>query len=291
MWGTPYLLIKETTASFNPAALVFVRTAIGSLTLLPIAIRSDAIRPVLRRWRVVACYTAAELAVPWFFLASAERRLPSSTSALIIAAVPVISAVLARSTGARERLGATRTAGLVVGLSGVAVLVGFNARRHDLIGLTELIACALGYAIGPWIFHERLSDLPPTGVVTVSLVFCCLAWAPLGIAQLPTTMPGPRVLLSLAGLAFGCTAAAFLVFFALIAEAGPARALVVTFVNPMVAVVLGVTVLGEAFTVTTAVGCVLILAGSVLATRMSGARAGSGAEAGAGSGAGAEARA
>lgn len=267
IWGVPYLLIKVAMGGIAPATLVFCRTAIGGLLLLPIALHRDALRPVLRRWRPVVVYTVVELAIPWFLLASAERRLASSLSALVVASVPIVGAILARTTGARERLGPLRTAGLLVGLGGVVALVGLDARTADIGSVVELLAVAVGYALGPWIFHHHLRDLPPLGVVVVSLLFCTLAYAPVVLVRLPARLPGANVTLAVLGLGVLCTAIAFLAFFALISDVGPARATVITYVNPAVAVLLGVAVLGERFTAGTGIGFALILAGSVLATR------------------------
>jgi drug/metabolite transporter (DMT)-like permease len=270
IWGVPYLLIKVTAGHVTPATLVFARTTIGGVLLLPIAIRRGAVRPVLRAWRPLLVYTAAEIAVPWFLLASAEERLSSSTSALVIAAVPLVGAVLARTTGDRERFGRTRGAGLLVGLIGVVVLVGFDVHRSDLGSIAEILVCAVGYAVGPWFFQRHLAELPSVGVVALSLLVAAIAYAPAGLIQAPNRLPAGHIVLAIVGLGIICTATAFLVFFALIGEAGPARATVITYVNPAVAVLLGVTILNESFTASTAAGFALILLGSVLATRPSG---------------------
>lgn len=267
IWGVPYLLIKVATGGITPATLVFSRTALGGLLLLPLALRRGALRPVVARWRATLAYTAIELAVPWFLLASAEQRLPSSLSALVVAVVPIVGAVLVRTTGAREHLGRQRVAGLVVGLAGVVALVGLDVHAADFGAVAELGVVVVGYAVGPWVFHNHLSDLPPLGVTVLSLLACALAYAPVALAQMPSHLPATRVLLAVTGLGVLCTAIAFLVFFALISEIGPARATVITYVNPAVAVLLGVSVLGESFQAGTALGFALILAGSVLATR------------------------
>jgi drug/metabolite transporter (DMT)-like permease len=104
-------------------------------------------------------------------------------------------------------------------------------------------------------------------VITASLLVTAVAYLPVGLAQAPSSWPGIDVALAVIGLAVLCTAIAFLVFFALIAEVGPTRSTVITYVNPAVAVLLGVTLLDESFTLATALGFILILAGSVLATR------------------------
>lgn len=267
IWGIPYLLIKVATSGVTPAVLVCGRTSLGALVLLPIALYRRELAPVLALWRPLLAYTAVELVVPWYLLASAEQRLPSSLSALVVAAVPILGAVLARTTGARERLGPARLAGLATGATGVAVLVGFDVQGADLGAVGELLVVVAGYSLGPWIFHRHLTQLPGVGVAVASLLGCAAFYAPFAALELPRRMPSADVLLSIAGLGVLCTATAFLVFFALIAQVGPARATVVTYVNPAVAVLAGVTVLHEPFGWSTGLGFVLILAGSLLAAR------------------------
>ena len=210
---------------------------------------------------------SSELIGPFALLASAERRLSSSTSGLLVAAVPIIGAVLARLTGGQDRLTAVRWAGLIIGFGGVALLAGPDAARGDALSVAEVLLTALGYAIGPIIANRKLSGLPPVAANTVCLGMAAVAYAPAAALTWPHSMPSVQVLASLAGLGAICTAAGFVVYFGLIAEVGAARATVITYVNPAVAVALGVLVLGEHLTAAMAGSFALILAGSILATR------------------------
>ena len=267
IWGIPYLLIKIAVSGMTPATLVFLRTGIGALLLLPVAVARREVRAVLPAWRWVIAYTVAELAVPWYLLSSAETRLSSSLSGLLIAAVPLVASVLAWATRSEHRLRGRRLAGLAVGLAGVAVLLGLDVSVRDLGAVGEIGLCTVGYAIGPMIISRKLSRLPPVAVVAASLTFSALVYAPLGIAQLAGSHPGARELASAAGLGVVCTALAFVLFFALIAEIGPIRATVITYFNPAVALLLGVTILGEPLRLGAVLGFALVLAGSYLATR------------------------
>ncbi|MGA2283610.1 MAG: DMT family transporter [Candidatus Dormibacteria bacterium] len=267
IWGIPYLLIKVAVSGMTPASLVFLRTGIGAVLLVPVAVARGEVRPVLRAWRWVVVYTVAELAVPWFLLSSAETRLTSSLSGLLVAAVPLIGALLAWITRSEHQLDGRRLAGLGVGLAGVGVLLGFDISVRDLGAVAEVGLCTVGYAIGPMIISRKLSRLPSVGVVAASLAFAALVYAPLGIAQLAGGHPTPRSLASAATLGVVCTAVAFVLFFALIAEIGPVRATVITYLNPAVALVLGVSILGEPLRIGAVLGFALILAGSFLATR------------------------
>jgi drug/metabolite transporter (DMT)-like permease len=271
IWGVPYLMIKVAVGALTPASLVFWRTVIAALLLVPIAAARGQLRPLLPRWRPLLIYTVAELAIPWLLLSSAEQRLSSSLTGLLIAAVPLVGAVLGWISGS-DRLGPRRLLGLLVGLGGVASLVGLDLGGGDVPALIEICVVAIGYAVGPFVLARYLSGAPRLGVVAASLGLTGLGYLPAGIVQLPAHWPSWRVIGSVVGLAVLCTAIAFLLFFALIDEVGPVRATVITYINPAVAVALGVLLLGEPFTVGIAIGFALVLAGSVLATQRSTAR-------------------
>lgn len=272
IWGLPYLLIRVAVRDLSPATVVFARTAIAALLLLPIAVWRGML-PSLRghlRWLLV--FTVIELTVPWYLLTSAEQHLTSSLAGLLVAAVPLVSVVLGRVVGDREPVGRRRLAGLLIGVAGVAALVGLQIGDIDLVAVLEVFVVAVGYAAGPLVLSRRLSDLPSVAVIAASLTITAVVYAPFALTSHPTHVSG-EVIWAVLTLAVVCTAIAFLVFFALIADIGPARATVITYVNPAVAIALGVTILGEPLTAGMIVGFPLVLIGSVLATTRSSARA------------------
>ncbi len=267
IWGVPYLMIRVAVRELAPVTLVFGRTAIGALLLVPVAfVRRTEVRALAACWRPLLTYTAIEVAIPWVLLARAETKLSSSLTGLLIAAVPLVGAVVVTLTGDRQRQGSRRWVGLLVGIAGVAALVGLDRGIVNWLAVGEIGLVAICYAVGPIILSRTLSDLPALDVVAASLVLSAIAYAPLAAWRWPMALPSGRVLLSVVGLAVVCTAIAFLVFFALIAEVGPVRATVITYVNPAVAAVLGVSVLGEHLTWGMGVGFALVLAGCFLAT-------------------------
>jgi drug/metabolite transporter (DMT)-like permease len=266
IWGIPYLLIRVAVRELAPVTLVFARTALGALLLTPVAAWRGELRPLLRHWKPLLVYTAAEVAIPWVLLARAETRLTSSLTGLLIAAVPLVGAVIVTLTGERERQGGRRWFGLLVGIGGVAALVGLDFGQVSVVALVEVALVAVGYAVGPIILARRLGELPVFGVVAASLIVSAIVYAPFAAARLPAQMPSAHVLESVVGLAVVCTALAFVIFFALIAEVGPVRATVITYVNPAVAAVLGVLVLSEHISAGMVLGFALVLAGCVLAT-------------------------
>jgi drug/metabolite transporter (DMT)-like permease len=267
IWGIPYLLIKVADGGVSVPVLVFTRVTVGSLLLLPVALRRHELGALRGHWPWLVAFAGFEIVGPFALLSSAEKHLASSTTGLLVAAVPIFGAVLAQFTGGQDRLTPIRWTGLIVGFGGVAVLAGPDAAHGDAASVVEVLLTALGYSIGPMIANRKLAGVPPAAVNTVCLGMTALVYVVPAALSWPHTMPSARVIASLVALGAICTATAFIVFFALIAEVGPARATVITYVNPAVAVALGVIVLGEHLTPEIAGAFVLILGGSVLATR------------------------
>ena len=259
-WGVPYLFIRVAVRELPPPALVLLRTAPAALLLLPFALRRGELRRVLRAWRWVLAYSIVELCIPWLLLAHAEERISSSLAGLLIAMVPLIGAVLYRAFGVADHFDARRLAGLFIGFAGVAALVGLDIAGSDVLGIAETTASPSATRPGPVIISRRLSHLPAIGVIAASLVVTAVAYTPAGIATMPSSLSA-QTIGSVAVLSLVSTVLAFLVFFALIREVGPARSTVITYVNPLVAVLLGVALLGEPFTLGIAVGMPLILLG------------------------------
>jgi drug/metabolite transporter (DMT)-like permease len=270
IWGIPYLLIRVAVEELSPATLVLARTAIAAALLLPIAAFRRDLRPLLPYWAPLLAFAAIEIALPWVLLGAAEQHVSSSLTALLIAAVPLVGAVIARTTGTRERFGLQSGAGLLLGLVGVAAIVGVNMEGASIGPIAEIGLVAVCYAVGPAILQRWLSHLPALAVIAASLAVTGVVYAPIAAFSLPDQMPSAKVIGSVLTLAVICTALAFLLFFALIAEIGPVRATVITYVNPAVAAVLGVTLLDEHFTPAMGVGFALVLVGSALATRRTG---------------------
>lgn len=272
VWGFPYLLIKVAVSGFTPLSVVFIRTAIGAAVLLPLVAWRGELRPVLRRWRPLALFTVVEIAVPWFLLSDAERRLTSSLSGLLIAMLPLVTALLGWLTGIDERIDVRRLAGLLVGFSGVAVLVGFDVGRSDLWAAGEIVLVTIGYAIGPLIISRWLGSVSGTAALSVAFALTAVLYVAPALLQLSHASPPADAVAAVVVLGVVCTALGFPVFFALIHEVGPVRAAVIAYVNPAVAILAGVLVLHEPFGPTIAAGFLLIIAGSVLATHRGRAR-------------------
>ncbi|HVA74980.1 MAG TPA: EamA family transporter [Acidimicrobiales bacterium] len=265
VWGIPYLLIKIAVRDLSPPLVVEARTAIGALVLLPLAARQGQLGPLMRVWKPFLVYTVAELAIPWLLLSDAERRLPSSLSGLLVATVPLFGVLLGIATRHRDRLGARGIAGLLIGLAGVAVLLGLDV-HGDTGSVVEVILVAIGYAIGPHLAARYFRDLSSLALAAVSLALVALGYLPVAVWLHPERVPSGGAVASVVVLGLVCTALAFVAFFELIKEIGSTRATVITYLNPAVAVLLGVAALGEPFSAATAIGFALILAGSWFST-------------------------
>lgn len=269
LWGITYLFIKDAVATLSPAAVVSGRTLIGAVVLLPIALRRGALRPALAHWPWVVAFGVLEMAGPFLLLSHAEQTLPSGLTGLLVSTVPLFAAIIGFFSGHRQSLGFVRVLGLLVGFAGVAVVVAGQGMvvadpAATLAAVAQVLITAVLYAIVPFIIARRLHDVPSLGSVTIALAVVGLGYLPVGLITQHGT-PSVHSLLSLAALGVLCTAVAFIAFFALIAEVGPVRAPLFTYVNPIVAIGLGVLVGGEQLTAGLLVGFPLVLAGCWLA--------------------------
>jgi drug/metabolite transporter (DMT)-like permease len=267
IWGIPYLLIRVAVGEISPVMLVFARTGIGALILMPIVLARGGLRGIGKKWIPLLAFAALEIGVPWFCLSSAEQHISSSLAGLLVSSVPLVGTLVAPLFGNREGIGPVGIGGLALGIVGVAAIVGLDLHASDTTSLVEMALVAVGYALGPAVLRRYLTGVPSVSVIGISLAACAVAYAPLAAMQWPHAMPGAGVLVSVGVLAVVCTAIAFLLFFGLIEEIGPVRATVITYINPAVAALAGVAILHETFTVGMGIGFVLVLAGSVLATR------------------------
>jgi drug/metabolite transporter (DMT)-like permease len=269
IWGVPYLLIKVADRGLQPAVIVSGRTLIGALVLLPLAARAGAIRPVMPAWRWLVLFAALEMALPWYLLTDAERHLTSSMTGLLVAAVPLVGALIAIVSPHGEQVSRTRLVGLGVGVLGVAALLGVDLNLHGAgpRPIIEVLVVAVCYATGPVILARRLAGLPGLGVSALAVSVAAAVYLVPGVLLAPDQLPSAAVIWSVVGLGLVCTALAFVLFYELIAEIGPTRSTVITYLNPAVALALGIVVLGEKPTTGMLIGFPLVLLGSVLATR------------------------
>jgi len=267
IWGIPYLFIKIAVETFSPGALVFLRVALAAIILLPIVLARGQWRSLRGHWRWVIAFALVEMAFTWTALNWAEERITSSLAALLIALVPLVTALLARFVGLDDRLTGSRVIGLVIGFMGVGILVGFDLTGGDLPVLAAMAIVVLGYALGPILVDRKLGELPSLAVIAAAMLVNTIIFAPIAALTWPSEPIPPRAWISVLILGAICSALAFIVFFRLIAEVGPSRTTLITYINPVVAVILGIVVLSEPLTLGMVAALPLILLGSWLATR------------------------
>jgi drug/metabolite transporter (DMT)-like permease len=269
LWGVPYLFIKVAVAEVPPVTVVFARVALAAALLGPVAARRGALRGLRGRLPQLALLALLEITIPFLLISMGEQHITSSLAGLLIASMPLFVALLALRFDPAERVTGARLLGLLVGIAGVAALLGsdLGGDLSQVAGGAMVLLATLCYATSTLLVKRAFSDVPMLGVVTVATAISALLLAPFALALTPARLPSLNVALALAGLGVLCTAAGLLAYFALIVEAGPSRAAVITYMNPAVAVALGVAVLGEPLTGAILAGFALIIAGSWLSTR------------------------
>lgn len=269
VWGVPYFFIKVAVeADVPPAFVAWSRVALAGVLILPLAVRRQALDGLAGRAWAIAAYAGCEIAAPFTLIAVGEQHIASSLTAILIASMPLMVALLSIRFSPADRPTGLRVVGLLVGLAGVVALLGVDVagEADELLGAALVLVATLCYATAPIIVNRRLADLDSLGPVAVSLGLAAIVLTPAAIAAPPDQTPSLDALASIVVLGVVCTALGLVLFFQLIAEAGPSRASVITYVNPLVAVVLGLVVLDEQLGATTAIGTLLILGGSWLAT-------------------------
>ncbi len=268
LWGLPYFMIRVAVRQLDPATLVFARTCVASLILVPLAIRQRAFGTLAHAWQWLVLYSVVEIAVPWFFMGSAERHLTSSLTGLLVATVPLVAIVLHKILHPGESITRRRLLGLAIGFAGVVTLVGLDVHGSSIVWIGAMALVVAGYATGPMILSLRLGHASGVGVVAASVGLVALGYLPWGVTHWPEHVRA-ETYFAVVGLALLCTVAAFIIFFALIKEIGPSRSVVVTFLNTGVAVVMGTVFLHEPLTTGILIGFPMIIVGCVLATTSS----------------------
>lgn len=275
IWGTPYLFIRIAVVDLSPAVVVFGRVMIAAVILLPIAIHQGHAHSLRTHWKGILTFAVIEMCIPFGALGVAEKEISSSLTGLLIATVPLMNAVISRQMGLDSAWDARRVIGLFVGFFGVGMLVGFDISASNYWAIVLCLIAAAGYALGPIIITKLLSDVASIGVIAWSLLVAGLIYCPaVAFEVLNDSWRAPGVtevsqnaILSVITLGVLCSAIAFVGLFALIAEVGPTRTTVITYINPAVAIILGVIILSEPITTGILIGFPLVLIGSVMATQ------------------------
>jgi drug/metabolite transporter (DMT)-like permease len=270
LWGIPYLLMKVAVEEIPPSAIVAGRTLIGAAILIPVALYRKTFKGAVLGFKYVAFYALLEMIGPWILISTAQKKIDSGLAGLLISTVPIFAAIITSLRGDHSVWQFKRMFGIVVGFIGLIAVVGIESfsGNSDPASIAMMILAAMGYSYAIIMVTTNLPLVDGIAINGLAMAITSIFWAPLAIAQWPSQV-SLKPALSLIALGVLCTALAFLIFFKLLAEIGPARGSLVTYLNTSVAVVLGVIVLDEPITVGLIIGLPLVLIGSYLASKKS----------------------
>jgi len=269
IWGIPYLLIKVAVEDLSPPVIVFARVAIGAAILIPIAMKRGSLMPAIKAWKYVIPYAIGEMVGPWFLITAAEQKMTSGLTGLLVATVPIWTTIIASLHGDKTVWQAKRLLGIFVGFVGIVLVVGIESfsGRQSIVAIAMVIIASIGYAWAVTMVTTKIPHIEPISINGVAMVFTAIVYLPFVFLNAPEKMPSLSVLGSVIALGLFPTAMAFILFFQLIKDIGTARGSLVTYLNTAFAVILGVIILREPFTLGIALGLPLVLIGSYFASR------------------------
>ena len=269
IWGIPYLLIKVAVEDLSPPVIVFARVAIGAAILIPIAMKRGSLMPAIKAWKYVIPYAIGEMVGPWFLITAAEQKMTSGLTGLLVATVPIWTTILASLHGDKTVWQTKRLLGILVGFVGIVLVVGIESfsGRQSIVAIAMVIIASIGYAWAVTMVTTKIPHIEPISINGVAMVFTAIVYLPFALIYAPDKAPSMEALGSVIALGLFPTAMAFILFFQLIKDIGTARGSLVTYLNTAFAVILGVIILREPFTLGIALGLPLVLIGSYFASR------------------------
>jgi drug/metabolite transporter (DMT)-like permease len=267
VWGASYMFIKVALDDFSEGAIVCIRTALGAAVLLALAHRWGALAPLRGRLRWIAAIACVQVVGPFLLITFGENHVESQLAGILVSSAPIFTSLLALAFDHDERSHGWAAVGIVVGMLGVVLLFGLDlsGSGDQVAGGLMILLASLGYAVGAMLIKHKLPGAPPVGVAGGNMAVAALVTLPLFLASLPDHAPSFKAVGALVLLGTAGTGIAFLWFYTLIAEIGPARASIIAYIAPGFSVIYGVVLLGEPFSVAAIAGLALILAGSWLA--------------------------
>lgn len=270
LWGIPYLLMKVAVEDFPPAAVVAGRTLIGASILIPIAIYRKKFKGAVLGFKFVAFYALMEMIGPWILITTAEQKISSGLAGLLVSTVPIFATIITSLRGDHSVWQFKRIFGIVVGFIGLILVVGIESLtgNSDFLSIVMVLVASVSYAYAVIMILDNLPLVDGIAINGLAMALTTIFWGPVAIVQWPSSI-SLNSALSLIALGILSTAFAFILFFKLMEDIGPARGSLVTYLNTAVAVVLGVIILKEPLTAGIIIGLPLVLVGSYLASRKS----------------------
>jgi len=268
LWGASFLFMRIAAPSFGPVALAFVRVAGASLFLVPLLALRGEIGTLAANWRTIAVVGAMNSALPFLCFSFAALSITAGLSAILNSATPLFTAMLAW-LWLGDRMTTLRIVGLVVGFAGV-VWIGWDGADFKPGGSAWAIGACLvatmSYAVAPNLTKRRLGGVAPLAVAAGSQLAAALLLAIPAAFAWPAATPPAMDWVAAALLALLCTGVAYILYFRLIANAGPTNAVAVTYLIPPFAILWGFVLLGESLSASIVAGCAIIFLGTSLTT-------------------------
>ena len=273
LWGASFLFMRVAADDFGPAALAWLRVAIAAAVLLPLLAWRGGFGAARAQWRTIAVVGLLGSALPFVAYGYAALTIPAGLLAIFNATVPMWGALIAWAW-LGERMGALRALGLGLGFAGVLALAWDQAAPgaggSDLAVASAVLACLLAtvmYGYTANYTRQRLAGVPPLAVAAGSQFAAALWLAPLALPTWPAAPPPLQAWAAVGALGVLSTGLAYLLFFRLIAQAGAAQAMSVTYLIPVFGVFWGWALLGEPVTAAMAASGAVILLGTALVVR------------------------
>lgn len=271
LWGASYMFIKVSLDDLSPAMIVFLRTALAALVLVPLAMRAGALSGIGGALGMIAVLALVQVAAPFMLISAGEQEISSSLTGILVSSMPLFTALLAIWVDHSERSTGPRALGLGLGFLGVALLIGVDVDGgpYALLGAIAVTLAGLGYAIGSFIVKRSSVTLAPVGIAAATMVASTVFVAPPALLSAPSEVPGLDTVGAMLALGLLGTGLAFAIFYTLTSTIGPARVSLVTYIAPVFAVFYGVVLLNEPVSVGTFAGLALIVGGSWIAAGQS----------------------
>ena len=272
-WGLPYFFIEWALESFSTQNIVFARVVIGAAVLLPYAALTGGLKPALKAWPYVLAFAVLEMVGPWFLITESQKHITSGLAGLMVATVPFFAvAILAIFLKDRTALKPVPLTGMIIGFIGVVTLVGIDSvfGLVDPFWVGAVVLASIGYAIAPIMANLKMREVPSSGVIGLSMLMVSIVYAPFSLPTLPAEIiagPTTHSWVGILVLGLVCSALAFVLFFDLIKEIGPAKASLITYINTAVAISLGTLFLAEPITPGLLIGIPLITVGLYLSAK------------------------
>ncbi len=270
LWGIPYLFMKVAVVEISTPVIVLSRVVIGGLLLIPFAIYQGNFKDALINWKFILVYAIGEFVLPWYLITNAQIKMSTGLAGLLVATVSIWATIFAAINGDKTALHHKRLFGLLIGILGIFFIVGIESfqQKNSPFAIVQILIASMSYAWAVNMISSKLPHVAGIAINGLAMAMTGLIYLPFALFNLPVDAPSTKAIVSTISLGLFCTAFAFILYFIVLAEIGPARASLVVYINTAIAVLLGIVILREKITLGIVVGLPMVLIGSYLASRM-----------------------